>query len=110
VVIVKVRPAVFGTLFFVTALCLNFLMKTIAFSRIHFTNAYNRLKCFIYQLFKELSVFVCKLVSPIYSVNKYQSLGIENRTNLVPSIGQTNNDDKYQFLVDFALSVIEPCQ
>lgn len=43
-------------------------------------------------------------------VNKYQSLGIENRTNLVHSIGQTNNDDKYQFLVDFALSVIETCQ
>lgn len=53
---------------------------------------------------------MCKLVSPIYNVNKYQSLGIENRTNLVPSIRQTNNDDKYQFLVDFALSVIEPCQ
>jgi hypothetical protein len=43
-------------------------------------------------------------------VNKYQSLGIENKTNLVHSIGQTNNDDKYQFLVDFALSVIETCQ
>ena len=42
-------------------------------------------------------------------VNKYQSHGIENKTNLVHSIGQTNNDDKYQFLVDFALSVIETC-
>ena len=43
-------------------------------------------------------------------VNTYQSLGIENRTNLVHSIGQSNNDDKYQFLVDFALSIIETCQ
>jgi hypothetical protein len=43
-------------------------------------------------------------------VNKYQDLGIGDKATLVHSIGQTNNDDKYQFLVDFALSVIETCQ
>jgi len=42
-------------------------------------------------------------------VNQYQSLGIGNRTTLIHSIGQTNNTDRYQFLVDFALSVIETC-
>jgi hypothetical protein len=42
-------------------------------------------------------------------VNKYQDLGIGNKATLVHSIGQTNNTDKYQFLVDFALSVIETC-
>ena len=43
-------------------------------------------------------------------VNKYQDLGIGDKAILVHSIGQTNNTDKYQFLVDFALSVIETCQ
>lgn len=42
-------------------------------------------------------------------VNQYENLGIENKTTLVHSIGQTNNTDRYQFLVDFALSVIESC-
>jgi hypothetical protein len=42
-------------------------------------------------------------------VNKYQDLGIGDKATLVHSIGQTNNTDKYQFLVDFALSVIETC-
>ena len=45
----------------------------------------------------------------IIIVNKYQDLGIGDKTTLVHSIGQTNNTDKYQFLVDFALSVIETC-
>ena len=43
----------------------------------------------------------------IIIVNKYQDLGIGDKATLVHSIGQTNNTDKYQFLVDFALSVIE---
>ena len=42
-------------------------------------------------------------------VDQYEDLGIENSTTLVHSIGQTNNTDRYQFLLDFALSVIEPC-
>ncbi|MFY0631749.1 MAG: hypothetical protein JXR05_15395 [Flavobacteriaceae bacterium] len=42
-------------------------------------------------------------------VNEYQSLGIGDRATLVHSIGETNNIDKYQFLVDFILSVIETC-
>lgn len=42
-------------------------------------------------------------------VNQYESFGIEDRTTLVHSIGQTNNTDRYQFLVDFALSVVETC-
>ena len=45
----------------------------------------------------------------IIIVNKYQDLGIGDKATLVHSIGQTNNTDKYQFLVDFALSVIETC-
>ena len=40
-------------------------------------------------------------------VQQYESLGIGDRTSLVHSIGATNNTDKYQFLVDFALSVID---
>ena len=47
--------------------------------------------------------------SGIIIVNKYQDLGIGDKATLVHSIGQTNNTDKYQFLVDFALSVIETC-
>jgi len=42
-------------------------------------------------------------------VNQYQSLGIGDRATLVHSIGETNNTDRYQFLVDFVLSVIETC-
>ena len=40
---------------------------------------------------------------------KYNSLGIGNRATLIHSLDTTNNLDKYQFLVDFALSVITPC-
>jgi len=42
-------------------------------------------------------------------VNEYENLGIGERATLVHSIGATNNNDKYQFLVDFVLSVIETC-
>lgn len=42
-------------------------------------------------------------------VNQYQSLGIGDKTTLVHSIGETNNTDRYQFLADFALSVIGTC-
>ena len=42
-------------------------------------------------------------------VEKYMELDIGSRANLIHSIGQTDNTDKYQFLVDFALSVIETC-
>ncbi|MEO0572133.1 MAG: hypothetical protein AAF039_10555 [Bacteroidota bacterium] len=42
-------------------------------------------------------------------VNQYQNLGIGDRTTLVHSIGETDNNDRYQFLVDFVLSVIETC-
>lgn len=42
-------------------------------------------------------------------VNEYEDLGIGSKTTLVHSIGETNNTDKYQFLVDFALTVIETC-
>ena len=42
-------------------------------------------------------------------VNQYESLGIGDRTALIHSIGQTDNTDRYQFLVDFTLSVIETC-
>ncbi|TXE16412.1 alpha/beta hydrolase [Psychroserpens burtonensis] len=45
----------------------------------------------------------------IIIINKYQALGIGDRTALVHSIGDSNNTDKYQFLVDFALSVISSC-
>lgn len=41
----------------------------------------------------------------------YKSLGIGEKATLVHmhSIGETSNTNKYQFLVDFALSVIETC-
>ncbi len=42
-------------------------------------------------------------------VNQYELLGIGERTSLVHSIGETANSDRYQFLVDFALSVIDTC-
>ncbi len=42
-------------------------------------------------------------------VNEYKNLGIGERATLVHSIGETDNTDKYQFLVDFALSVVETC-
>lgn len=40
-------------------------------------------------------------------VDLYESLGIGDRTTLVHSIGETDNADRYQFLVSFALSVID---
>ena len=42
-------------------------------------------------------------------MDRYDSLGIGNRDTLIHSIEYSGNNDKYQFLVDFALSVIEPC-
>lgn len=42
-------------------------------------------------------------------INKYSDLGISDRTTLVHSVGESGNTNKYQFLVDFVLSVIEPC-
>ena len=42
-------------------------------------------------------------------VDEYDNLGIGDRTTLVHSIGETDNSDRYQFLVDFALSVIDSC-
>ena len=42
-------------------------------------------------------------------VNQYESLGIGDRATLVHSIGETDNSDRYQFLVDFAVSLLERC-
>jgi hypothetical protein len=42
-------------------------------------------------------------------VDKYVDLDIGNKATLIHSIGKSNNTDRYQFLVDFALSVIETC-
>ena len=42
-------------------------------------------------------------------VDQYENLGIGDRTTLVHSIGETDNTDKYQFLLDFALSVLDDC-
>lgn len=42
-------------------------------------------------------------------VDTYEELGIGNTTTLIHSIGDSGNSDRYQFLVDFALSVIETC-
>ena len=43
-------------------------------------------------------------------VDTYTSLGIGDRAQLVHSIGDSGNDDRYQFLVEFAQSVITPCR
>ena len=40
---------------------------------------------------------------------RYADLGLSDQSTLVHSIGQTDNTDKYQFLVEFALSVVESC-
>ena len=45
----------------------------------------------------------------IIIMDKYEDLGIEDRSTLIHSIGESDNNDRYQFLVDFALSVIQPC-
>lgn len=42
----------------------------------------------------------------IIITNKYDSLGIGDRDTLVHSITYTDNNDRFQFLVEFALSVI----
>lgn len=42
-------------------------------------------------------------------VDQYENLGIGAKANLVHSIGATDNSDKYQFLADFAVSVLETC-
>ena len=42
-------------------------------------------------------------------VTQYENHGIGDRAQHVHSIGETDNNDRYQFLVDFALSVIETC-
>lgn len=43
-------------------------------------------------------------------MERYEELGIGERAKLVHSIGETDNTDRYQFLVDFALSVVDTCQ
>lgn len=45
----------------------------------------------------------------IIITDKYDALGIGDRDTLIHSIEYSGNRNKYQFLVDFALSVIEPC-
>lgn len=42
--------------------------------------------------------------------DKYESLGIGDRDTLIHSIEYSDNQDKYQFLVPFIRSVIQPCQ
>ncbi len=42
-------------------------------------------------------------------IDTYTSIGLGDQTDMVHSIGETSNTDKYQFLVEFALSVIETC-
>lgn len=41
---------------------------------------------------------------------RYTELGIGDKTTLVHSIGSSGNSDKYQFLVEFAQSLLEPCE
>lgn len=43
-------------------------------------------------------------------MEKYDELGIGDRDTMIHSIGFTDNTDRYQFLAEFARSVIEPCQ
>ncbi|MEM1260666.1 MAG: hypothetical protein AAF717_22900 [Bacteroidota bacterium] len=42
-------------------------------------------------------------------MNQYEDLGIGDRATLVHSISETDNTDRFQFLVEFALSVITTC-
>lgn len=42
-------------------------------------------------------------------VNQYESLDIGDRTTLVHSIRETDNTDKYQFLVDFVRPLVATC-
>ncbi|MBX2876875.1 MAG: T9SS type A sorting domain-containing protein [Saprospiraceae bacterium] len=46
----------------------------------------------------------------IIIMDKYEELGIGDRDTLIHSIQYTDNNDKYQFLVDFAVSVVSTCQ
>tara|TARA_B100002051_G_scaffold7050_1_gene5958 strand:- start:250 stop:1221 length:972 start_codon:yes stop_codon:yes gene_type:complete len=41
--------------------------------------------------------------------NRYNDLGIIGKDTLIHSIGNSTNTDRYQFLLEFALSVIDPC-
>ena len=43
-------------------------------------------------------------------VEAYEDLNIGDRTSLVHSIGETDNTDRFQFLEDFAISVLELCE
>lgn len=41
--------------------------------------------------------------------NRYSALGIGDRDTLIHSIGDSANSDRYQYLLEFALSVIDTC-
>ncbi len=41
--------------------------------------------------------------------NRYDELGIGDRDTLIHSIGDSSNTDRYQYLQEFVLSVIDPC-
>lgn len=43
-------------------------------------------------------------------VQRYTDLGIGDKTQLVHSIGETANTDRYQFLADFAASLVPNCE
>lgn len=43
-------------------------------------------------------------------MDKYEELGIGDRDTMIHSIQYTDNNDKYQFLVDFATDVVTVCQ
>lgn len=42
-------------------------------------------------------------------MDTYTDLGIGDRDTLIHSLVETDNTDRYQFLLEFALSVVEPC-
>ena len=42
-------------------------------------------------------------------VDQYESLGIGSKARLVHSIRETNNTDRYQYLLEFALAVMDKC-
>ena len=46
----------------------------------------------------------------IIIMDRYDALGIGDRDTLIHSIEYSDNNDKYQFLLDFIRSVIPPCQ
>ena len=43
-------------------------------------------------------------------VDTYNELGIRDKASLIHSIGETSNSDRYQFLLDFALGLIDSCE